>query len=342
MTKLTAATKDDLVLAMLAVLGGENREINERDLFLACWHAFPNTMRWVDTALPNPDTFTASLRRLDQRGYIQRVGKQQRQRKGRRPKTPLDSARSGVVKARVADGGLEKAEVGSELVEQVRGLLPDRDVSRSAPPGILIALCVGLRESGGLHLDEGVLAELAFHKFPDRFAYVQRREFPDLELIRAAIRGAQENALIDERYALTEKGRVAVHEWRDKIQLRLDASQAHEVGDLRFAARIEHSSAYQDYMGSGTLVRTKPDELFRALRVPPTTDPRPVAEALVLRVKALRRIDKGQIAEYLVELARRHNEEVAVLLERDRDEASNQKSAADTSRVRGSGEQHDR
>lgn len=64
MTKdpLENVTKDELILAMLAVLGGENREINERDFFLASWHAFPNAMRWVDTALPNPETFMASLR----------------------------------------------------------------------------------------------------------------------------------------------------------------------------------------------------------------------------------------------------------------------------------------
>src|SRR5437868_4476457 len=100
---------------MLAVLGGETRDVNERDLFLASWHAFPNTMRWVDTALPNPDTFTASLRRLDQKGAIVRVGKQQRQPRRRRRKTALDAGR-GVVKARVAEGGLERLGVRAELV----------------------------------------------------------------------------------------------------------------------------------------------------------------------------------------------------------------------------------
>lgn len=332
MTKdpLESATKDELILAMLAVLGGETHEINERDLFLACWHAFPNTMRWVDTALPNPDTFTASLRRLDQRGSVERVGKQQRQQKGRsRRKTTLDPSRSGVVKAKVAEGGLDKAGVGTELVEQVRRLVPDREVSRSAPPGVLIALCVSLREADHRHLDEGVLAELAFHKFPDRFAYAQRREFPDLEQIRTALRAAQESKLIDDHYALTDLGRGAVREWQDKLQLRLDASQAHEAGDLRFAGRIERSPAYQTYATNGTLIRTKPDELFRALRVPPTTDPRPVANALTLRVKALRRIDKGQLADYLVEVARQHNEKVAVLLDENQ-EAEAQELAAET------------
>ena len=45
MTLVYEASKDDLVLAALAVLGGETRDVNERDAFLACWHAFPNTMR---------------------------------------------------------------------------------------------------------------------------------------------------------------------------------------------------------------------------------------------------------------------------------------------------------
>src|SRR5689334_399697 len=76
-------SKDNLVLGMLAVLGGDRDAINERDLFLACWHAFPNTMRWTDTALPNPDTFTASLRRLDARKFIAREGKQRRARRGK-------------------------------------------------------------------------------------------------------------------------------------------------------------------------------------------------------------------------------------------------------------------
>src|SRR5438034_11632368 len=107
---LAAASKDDLILAMLAVLGGENREVNERDLFLACWHAFPNAMRWADTALPNPDTFTASLRRLDADRIITRIGKQARSKAKKRPRAAaFEAGRSGVVKARVNEGGLEKA-----------------------------------------------------------------------------------------------------------------------------------------------------------------------------------------------------------------------------------------
>ena len=103
--------------------------------------------------------------------------------------------------------------------------------------------------------------------------------------------------------------------------MRLDASQAHEAGDLRFAARIERSLAYQAYFDNGTLVATKPDELFRALRVPPTTDPKPVASSLAARVAAMRRIDKGQVAEYLLKVAARHNTEVAVLVEADAENA---------------------
>jgi len=74
----STASKDQLVLAMLAVLGGERDEVNERDLFLACWHAFTNAMRWANTSLPNPDTFTAALRRLDAHSLIKRSGKTQR------------------------------------------------------------------------------------------------------------------------------------------------------------------------------------------------------------------------------------------------------------------------
>jgi hypothetical protein len=328
---LTSATKDELVLAMLAVMGGDRTEINERDLFLACWHAFPNTMRWVDTPLPNPDTFAAALRRLDKRGYVTRIGKQERQQRsnrGRR-KTTLDPARSGVVKTRIADGGLDKAGIGVELIDQVRGLLPDRQVTRSLSPGVLIALCVGLREADSRYIDEGVLVELVFHKFPDHFAYEQRREFPDLERIRSAIRAATDNGLIDEELGLTDKGRAVVSEWQEKIHLRLDASQAHEAGDLRFAARIERSPAYQAYVENGTLVRTKADELFRALRVPPTTDPRPVAEALVTRMNALRRIDKAHVADYLMELTRRHNQEVVELIESDAQSKTNREQMAD-------------
>jgi len=132
---LGTVSKDDLVLATLAALGGETAEVNERDLFLACWHAFPATMRWVDTALPNPDTFTAALRRLDKRGYILRVGKQKRV-KGRGKRTParrktvLDApGKVGVVKARIADGGRGGAEwvrgvvvrVGPGLAHNARG-----------------------------------------------------------------------------------------------------------------------------------------------------------------------------------------------------------------------------
>ncbi len=326
---LTGATKDELVLAMLAVLGGDRTEINERDLFLACWHAFPNTMRWVDTPLPNPDTFTASLRRLDQRGYIKRVGKQQRQGKGSRSRrrTVLDApGRTGVVKARIADGGLERAQVSQDLIDEVRHLLPDPELARTLTDAAAVATCVKLREKIGRGVDEGALVELAFHRFPDRFAYKERREFPDLERIRGAIREARKEGLLDERMRLTDVGRRAVDQGVEAGELRADASQAQEVGDLRFAARIERGAAYQAYAENHTLVKTKPDELFRALRIPPTTDPRPIAEALRARVAAFRRIDKGEVADYLLAVAARHNEEALALVQEKRAREANETS----------------
>jgi hypothetical protein len=314
---LATATKDELILAMLAVLGGEQRSVNERDLFLAAWHAFPSTMRWTDTALPNPDTFTASLRRLDQRGVIERAGKQERKKRGKssRSRAAFEPGRSGVVKTRIVEGGMSRAGVSADLVEEVRRLRPDRESSRSLSPGALIALCVGLREAENRHLDEGSVAELAFHKFPDRFSFDQRPEFPDLERIRQAVRSAIDDGLIDADYTLSPKGNALVAGWQTKGRLRLDVSGAHKTGDLRFADRIEQSPAYQAWSEHGTLTATKPDELFRALRIPPTSDPKPVADALVSRVKAARRIDKGDLAAYLLEVARRHNSDVMALFE---------------------------
>jgi hypothetical protein len=314
---LSGVSKDSLVLAMLAVLGGERTEVNERDLFLACWHAFPNTMRWVDTALPNPDTFTASLRRLDKRGQIERLGKQERQKgRSRRRKSPIDAGRSGVVKARIPEGGLQSAGLSTELVDEVRKLVPNPDATRSLSESALIALCVGLRDDLGWSTDEGALVELAFHKFPERFSYAERPEFPDVGLIRAAVQTAQREGLIDPHYRLTERGRLAVTAERGKVDVRVDMTESHKAGDLKFADRIERTPGYQAYAEHGTLVPTKPDELFRALRVAPTTNPRPVANALTARVAALRRIDKAQVASYLVALAREHNPEVAEILER--------------------------
>jgi hypothetical protein len=314
---LAEATKDDLVLAMLAVMGGEGRGVNERDLFLACWHAFPNAMRWVDTPLPNPDTFTASLRRLDQRGYIARLGKQKRQGKRSRPrrKTMLDApGKAGVVKARIVDGGLAAADVGPDLVEAVGQLRPDHQ-SGLVSDATAITICVGLRERGGRGVDEGVLVELAFHRFPDRFAYVERPEFPDLERVRNAIRAARNEGLLDSGLALTKVGWTAIADRAKEGKARLEASQAPPVGELRFAARIEASDGYLAFTENGTLLKTKPDELYRALRVPPMADPRPVADALRARVRGLRRIDKGELASYLLEVAARHNPEAFELVQ---------------------------
>src|SRR5215207_1493806 len=154
---LTEISKDDLVLATLAALGGEANAVNERDLFLACWHAFPAAMRWVDTALPNPDTFTAALRRLDQRGYIEREGKQKRQKGRRRSpsrrKTVLDpQGKAGVVKARIAEGGLAAAGVEPGAVEAVAKLLPDQGSKALTDPHA-IAICIGVRAQSGKQLD---------------------------------------------------------------------------------------------------------------------------------------------------------------------------------------------
>jgi hypothetical protein len=308
MSRLAEASKDDLVMAMLAVTGGATKEVNERDLFLAAWHAFPNAMRWVDTPLPNPDTFTASLRRLDQRGLILRTGKQQRQRGKRRSgqRSLADSGRSGVVRARIADG----VELDQKLIAEVRQLIPPRDLVDSLSDAQLLTMCVGLRVDDGRHVDEGALVELAFHKFAGRFAYAMRPEFPDVEVVRRAIDAAQQEGLLDASLVLTARGRELVASWQPRLDVRLDSSQSHAAGDLIFAERIEKLPGYQAYNEQGTLVLTKADELYRALRVPPTVDPDPVASALVSRVRALRRVDRTDAADYLIEVARKHNPDV--------------------------------
>ena len=138
-------SKDQLVAAMLAAMGGDRRDVNERDLFLACWHAFPNAMRWADSALPNPDTFTASLRRLDADGVIVRIGKQVRAKSKKVPRrAALEVGRSGVVKARIKEGGLEKAGITEEEVEAVRGLAPAPESYR-ARHARSSSCCVSLR-----------------------------------------------------------------------------------------------------------------------------------------------------------------------------------------------------
>lgn len=325
---LSEISKDDLVLATLAALGGESTEVNERDLFLACWHAFPAAMRWVDTALPNPDTFTASLRRLDQRGYIVRVGKQKRQKRRRRAptrrKTILDvPGKAGVVKARIADGGLASAGLEANTVAAVARLLPDQGSKEISDPHA-IAVCVGVRAKSGQRLDEGGLVELAFHRFPDHFAYSERPEFPDLERIRKAVQSARAEGLLDEQFGLTEKGRAVADDGVARGDINLASSHAPTPGELRAADRIEKAEAYQAYSRNGTLVLAKPDELYRALRVPPTADPKPVADALRSRVRGLRRINKSEVADYLVAVAAKHNPDALELV---RDELELQQAA---------------
>ena len=160
-----------------------------------------------------------------------------------------------------------------ELVAEVARLVPDADSIRSLSDAALVALCVGLREQGGRDLDEGALVELAFHKFPSRFSFGPRPEFPDTTRIHRGIQDAQRDDLLNSDLTLTENGRKRTAEWGDQLRLGLDRSTAHASGDLKFAARIEQSPGYIAFADSGTLVRTKPDELFRMLRVPPTTDP---------------------------------------------------------------------
>jgi hypothetical protein len=310
-------SKDQLVLAMLAVLGGERREVNERDLFLACWHAFPNAMRWTDTALPNPDTFTASLRRLDADGLIERVGKQERSRRRSRRRQAIEVGRSGVVKARIMDGALEKAGLVPEAIDQVRRLVPPPDAYRAVDDATLIALCIRMRRDDQRHVDEGALVETAFHKFPAAFAYAERPEFPDTGRIKTGLVEAIQRGLVTKGLELTGDGRDEIERHANLIELRLDASESHKTGAFKLAERIAATPGYEQYRATRTLSATKADELFRALRVAPTTDPRPVAQALVARSRDLRRIDKGEIAEYLYRLAERHNPEVVALVAND-------------------------
>lgn len=309
----SAASKDQLVLAMLAVMGGDHGEVNERDLFLACWHAFTNAMRWTDTSLPNPDTFTAALRRLDAHGLIKRSGKTQRdtRRKRRSPSrraSVLQAGRSGVVKASVAPGALEKARITTELLNEVRALRIPEEQYASTDPVTLMVTCIHLRQEADRHLDEGALIETAFHRFPAAFAYPERPEWPDIQRCREAIGAARERGLINSSFALTERGRALVGSQEQQVGARLDPSATFAApGTLRFADRVEKSDGYVGWTQDRSLARTKRDELFRILRVPPTTDAVPIADALSARRRDLFRVDKGALAEYLLRVAEKWN-----------------------------------
>ena len=316
-------SKDQLVAAMLAAMGGERRDVNERDLFLACWHAFPNAMRWADSALPNPDTFTASLRRLDADGVIVRVGKQARAKSRKTTRrAALEVGRSGVVKARVKEGGLEKAGISQEHVEAVRNLAPAPESYRRLPRTLLVLLSIAAREAEGRVTDEGALVETAFHKFPAIFAYAARPEFPDVETVRKAAAEARANDLLGERFELTQAGKAMVGEQGSSLPVRIDASESYKTGAFRFAERIDRSPAYQQYRQDGSLAATKGDELFRALRLPATTDARRIASALQTRTRELRRIDRGDLVDYLLRVTEKHNPEVIPLLDGELAEAA--------------------
>jgi hypothetical protein len=308
-------SKDDLILGMLAALGGDRSAVNERDLFLASWHAFPNTMRWTDTALPNPDTFTASLRRLDARKLITREGKQQRKKRRTTRKSVLDVARSSVVKARLAEGALERSGLSEPDIAAISALSPPPGTYATIQPELLVTVCVALRQRDGRASDEGAIVEMAFHKFPAVFAYGLRPEFPDVEKVRGGLVAAMRNGLLTDELSLTDQGREKAGTLENLSSVQIDASSSQRTGALRLAARIEASHGYQTFVQTGTLVATKGDELFRALRLPPTTDVRPIAEALKQRTRELRRVDQGHIAEYLFKLAGRHNSEVLPLLD---------------------------
>lgn len=311
---LEGVKKDHLILGMLAVMGGENAEINERDLFLDCWHAFPNAMRWVDTALPNPDTFTAALRRLDAQKLIVRKGKQARSKRRKTVRKVYDAGRSGVVRARLADDALERAGITPDRLAAIRQLAPDQPLARRADDAELIALCIALRAEHGRNVEEGALVETAFHKFPARFAYAERREFPDVEAIRSALSKARHRHLIDSANGLTNEGKTVVGDLQGVGGARLDTSGAHAAGALKLADQISKSQGFEVYAESGSLVATKGDELFRLLRTPPVADPQPIANALTLRLKELRRVDRDDLASYLLAVAEKHNPDVLELL----------------------------
>jgi hypothetical protein len=97
------------------------------------------------------------------------------------------------------------------------------------------------------------------------------------------------------------------------IDLRIDASESHKTGAFKLADRIAATAGFEHYRATRTLTATKADELFRVLRVAPTTDPRPVAQALIARSRDLRRIDRGDLADYLFEVAEHHNPEAHAL-----------------------------
>ena len=80
------------------------------------------------------------------------------------------------------------------------------------------------------------------------------------------------SGLLSDDLALTKAGRREVDKHRARLEVRVDSSESYRTGAIRLAGRIETSPAYQSYCETGSLATTKGDELFRALRLPPTTE----------------------------------------------------------------------
>ncbi len=170
------------------------------------------------------------------------------------------------------------------------------------------------RAGDGRHVDEPTLVELAFHKFPEAGSLTRSApSSPDTQRVREAITGAIDAQLVTPELGLTKRGRgprgrvAAEMERPDRLVVSVRRRRAESRGPHRAVRRL------QALQGRGTLATTKADELNRMLRVPQAADPTPLVTALLSRARSLRRVDKGEVLEYLLALAQRNNPEVLEL-----------------------------
>ena len=173
--------------------------------------------------------------------------------------------------------------------------------------------------------DEGAIVETAFHKFPAVFAYAPRPEFPDVEAVRVAVAEARANGLLGPKLRVaTEAGRALV----DEHAPSLEASASTRPRATKPAPSASRSASRPRRRTPKTSPGDRPargHEGRRAVPGPPAAGDDGHAPdcvcARVARTKELRRIDRGDLVDYLLHVAEKHNPDVIPLLDGDLAEA---------------------
>ncbi len=245
------ADKRELVLGVLATLGGDTRSVCLDEIALACHRLAPAVFAWPEYSwLPQLDNVRVNLHHVTKKGLVHRDDKFYR----------------------LTEAGIQWCKAHSRFLEELRGRIPDPMVtSRWSAADLVAVALLNLTHHGDAVPRERLIAE-AFRVFPETFGLAAFPGWPDAARVDTAVAQCPFIEIADGGLRLNPENVSQVEAYTKALQTRSSQFRSERRASSGGSAskaivRIERSRSYRAFGSNRTTANISDGEVCDLLSV---------------------------------------------------------------------------